>query len=64
MSNDQLFPNMQAAVESEENVVTEIESYCVNCGEDGITRMLLTEIPFFKVNSLLHYCVDYLLLIN
>jgi len=27
---------------------TEIESLCMNCYENGITRMLLTKIPFFK----------------
>ncbi|KAI9137930.1 ZPR1 zinc-finger domain-containing protein [Paraphysoderma sedebokerense] len=28
--------------------VTEIESYCVNCHENGITRLLLTKIPHFR----------------
>ncbi|KAJ8898296.1 hypothetical protein PR048_003656 [Dryococelus australis] len=27
---------------------TEIESLCVNCGDNGITRLLLTKIPFYK----------------
>ncbi|XP_022100051.1 zinc finger protein ZPR1-like [Acanthaster planci] len=27
---------------------TEIESLCVNCGEQGTTRLLLTKIPFFR----------------
>ena len=27
---------------------TEIESYCVNCGENGVTNLLLTKIPFFR----------------
>ncbi|KAJ1528389.1 hypothetical protein ONE63_006804 [Megalurothrips usitatus] len=27
---------------------TEIESLCLNCGENGITRLLLTKIPFYK----------------
>ena len=31
-----------------ENPVTEIESLCMNCKEQGITRLLLTKIPFFK----------------
>lgn len=31
-----------------DNPVTEIESFCVNCEENGITRILLTKIPFFK----------------
>ncbi|KAF9815567.1 hypothetical protein SFRURICE_010682, partial [Spodoptera frugiperda] len=28
--------------------VTEIESLCMNCHEDGITRLLLTRIPYYK----------------
>ncbi|KAI9203252.1 ZPR1 zinc-finger domain-containing protein [Polychytrium aggregatum] len=31
-----------------DNPVTEIESYCMNCGENGITRLLLTSIPHFR----------------
>ena len=31
-----------------ENPVTEIESLCMNCQDKGITRLLLTKIPFFK----------------
>lgn len=28
--------------------ITQIESLCVNCGQNGITKMLLTKIPFYK----------------
>lgn len=31
-----------------ENPTTEIESACVNCGENGTTKFMLTSIPFFK----------------
>jgi zinc finger protein len=31
-----------------ENPVTEIESFCVNCEKNGITRILMTKIPYFK----------------
>ena len=31
-----------------DNPVSEIESLCVNCEENGVTRILLTKIPFFK----------------
>lgn len=31
-----------------DNPVTEIESFCVNCEQNGLTRILLTKIPFFK----------------
>ncbi|KAF2222256.1 ZPR1 zinc-finger domain-containing protein [Elsinoe ampelina] len=36
------------AEETEQKVVEEIESLCMNCHEDGVTRLLLTKIPFFK----------------
>ncbi|KAF4306085.1 Zinc finger ZPR1-type protein [Botryosphaeria dothidea] len=29
-------------------VVEEIESLCMNCHDDGVTKLLLTRIPFFK----------------
>jgi len=31
-----------------DNPVSEIESFCVNCEKNGITRILLTKIPYFK----------------
>jgi len=31
-----------------ENQVTEIESLCMNCEKNGLTKILLTKIPFFK----------------
>ncbi|KAK5698823.1 nucleolar zinc-finger protein [Elasticomyces elasticus] len=34
--------------EPEQKVVEEIESLCMNCQENGITRLLLTRIPFFR----------------
>ncbi|KAJ6569521.1 zf-ZPR1-domain-containing protein [Mycena capillaripes] len=34
--------------ETEEKVVQEIESLCMKCHEQGITRMLLTTIPYFR----------------
>ncbi|KAG9239189.1 ZPR1 zinc-finger domain-containing protein [Amylocarpus encephaloides] len=34
--------------EEEQKVVDEIESLCMNCRENGITRLLLTRIPFFR----------------
>lgn len=33
---------------TEQKVVEEIESLCMNCHEDGSTRLLLTKIPFFR----------------
>jgi len=43
VENDPLIVNVDP-----ENPVTEIESLCMNCKEQGITRLLLTKIPFFK----------------
>ncbi|KAI9873120.1 MAG: nucleolar zinc-finger protein [Pleopsidium flavum] len=41
-------------------LVDEIESYCMNCGENGTTRLLLTKIPYFREIILMsfycHYC--------
>ncbi|KAF2403213.1 zf-ZPR1-domain-containing protein [Trichodelitschia bisporula] len=34
--------------EDEPKVVDEIESLCMNCHENGTTRLLLTRIPFFR----------------
>ncbi|KAG0645918.1 zinc finger protein [Hyphodiscus hymeniophilus] len=34
--------------EDDQKVVDEIESLCMNCHENGITRLLLTRIPFFR----------------
>lgn len=49
---DQLFSTIgeQANAESydDNKVVDEIESLCMNCEEQGITKLLLTIIPFFK----------------
>jgi zinc finger protein len=36
------------ANEPEQTVTEEIESLCMNCHENGITRLLLTRIPFFR----------------
>ncbi|XP_065563661.1 zinc finger protein ZPR1-like [Artemia franciscana] len=34
--------------DDEELDTTEISSLCMNCGDNGITRLLLTQIPFYK----------------
>jgi len=35
-------------VVDEDRAVQEIESLCMNCEEQGVTRLLLTSIPFFR----------------
>jgi len=39
-----IFQNLTA----DDPETTEIESLCLDCGENGTTRLLLTKIPFFK----------------
>ena len=41
-----LFQNIRGDVEELE--ATQIESLCVVCEENGITKLLLTKIPFYK----------------
>ena len=54
-----LFQNIRGEVEELET--TEIESLCVACEENGVTKLLLTKIPFykevllFKFQSYLHF---------
>jgi zinc finger protein len=55
-STKDLFEDMGSKVASasqnisddETKVVDEIESLCMNCHEDGVTKLLLTRIPFFR----------------
>uniref|UniRef100_U5EUY5 Putative c4-type zn-finger protein n=1 Tax=Corethrella appendiculata TaxID=1370023 RepID=U5EUY5_9DIPT len=45
--NKEIFVNLN--VEEEPDIgTTEIPSLCMNCHEEGITRLLLTKIPFYK----------------
>ena len=37
------------------SLAIEIESFCVNCEKNGITKLLLTKIPFFKGNFFILY---------
>ncbi|KZT10028.1 zf-ZPR1-domain-containing protein [Laetiporus sulphureus 93-53] len=44
---EQVTASAQTA-DDEERPVQEIESLCMKCGEQGVTRLLLTTIPFFR----------------
>lgn len=46
MRGESLFKEISA--DSEDSQPTEIESMCMNCHQNGMTRLLLTKIPFFK----------------
>lgn len=43
---ENLFKDISA--DSDDFQATEIESMCMNCHDNGVTRLLLTKIPFFK----------------
>ncbi|KAI0140490.1 ZPR1 zinc-finger domain-containing protein [Xylariaceae sp. FL1272] len=43
----------------DEKVVEEIESLCMNCHENGVTRMLLTAIPYFREVILMSFNCDH-----
>ncbi|XP_042199893.1 zinc finger protein ZPR1 [Callorhinchus milii] len=45
-SAPRMFPELSAEEEAPE--LTELESLCMNCYSNGVTRLLLTKIPFFK----------------
>ncbi|KAI1098819.1 zinc finger protein zpr1 [Jackrogersella minutella] len=44
--------------DDDEKVVEEIESLCMNCHENGTTRMLLTKIPYFREVILMSFSCD------
>lgn len=59
MSKNEFFPTIGDAAdktekldeqrtEDDERATEEVESLCMKCGEQGMTRMLLTSIPFFR----------------
>lgn len=41
-------PRATGATDAEGHPVQEIESLCMNCHKNGVTRMLLTKIPYFR----------------
>ncbi|CAB4431475.1 unnamed protein product [Rhizophagus irregularis] len=47
-NQENLFQNIGQIVDNDDVKPTEIESYCVNCGENGITKLLLTKIPHWR----------------
>lgn len=45
--------------EEEYRPVEEIESLCMNCGENGVTRLLLTAIPYFREVVIMSFACDH-----
>jgi len=39
---------LYADIDADSQAPTQIESLCVNCGQNGVTTLLLTKIPFYK----------------
>jgi len=37
----------------------DIESLCMNCEEQGVTKFMLTKIPFFKEIMISSFCCDH-----
>jgi len=44
---------------ADQKVVEEIQSLCMNCHEDGITKLLLTKIPFFREIVIMSFSCDH-----
>ncbi|XP_018579660.1 zinc finger protein ZPR1 [Anoplophora glabripennis] len=55
-TNKPLFRNLNA--DDPDPEATEIESLCMNCHATGLTRLLLTKIPFYKEVVLMSFTCD------
>jgi len=51
--------NAPAAEEEERRPVEEIESLCMNCHQNGTTRLLLTQIPYFREIIIMSFSCDH-----
>lgn len=51
--------NAPAAEEEEWRPVEEIESLCMNCHQNGTTRLLLTQIPYFREIIIMSFSCDH-----
>jgi len=58
VSNDPLFSNLSAE-DANSTEPQEIESLCINCGENGVTKLLLTRIPHYKEIILMSFHCEY-----
>ncbi|KAH7320985.1 zinc finger protein zpr1 [Stachybotrys elegans] len=45
--------------DDEPKAVEEIESLCMSCGENGVTRLLLTMIPYFREVVIMSFACDH-----
>jgi len=56
-SNESMFPSLSAEENSSEP--QEIESLCVSCYKEGVTKLLLTKIPHYKEIILMSFNCDH-----
>ena len=49
----------EGSEDNESKVTDEVESLCMNCHENGITRLLLTKIPFFKEIVIMSFACEH-----
>nr|SVE74204.1 EOG090X06TU [Daphnia barbata] len=56
-SKKPIFRELQA--DDADPEITEISSLCFNCGEEGMTKLLLTKIPFYKEIILMSFECDH-----
>nr|CAG4637037.1 EOG090X06TU [Ceriodaphnia reticulata]SVE72958.1 EOG090X06TU [Ceriodaphnia reticulata] len=57
VTNTPVFRDLQA--DDPDPETTEISSLCFNCGQDGVTKLLLTKIPFYKEIILMSFECDH-----
>ncbi|XP_054715917.1 zinc finger protein ZPR1-like [Uloborus diversus] len=55
-TKDPIFKDLNADAEPE---ITEIESLCLRCQNNGMTRLLLTKIPFYKEVVIMSFTCDH-----
>lgn len=48
-----------ADADDDERAVEEMESLCMSCGENGVTRMLLTSIPYFREVVIMSFACEH-----
>ncbi|PSR79764.1 zinc finger protein zpr1 [Coniella lustricola] len=59
---DQVAPSANGAEQGDDDdvkPVDEIESLCMNCHDNGITRLLLTKIPYFREIIIMSFSCDH-----
>eukprot|EP01095_Lingulamoeba_sp_RSL-Kostka_P000811 TRINITY_DN1108_c3_g1_i1.p1 TRINITY_DN1108_c3_g1~~TRINITY_DN1108_c3_g1_i1.p1 ORF type:complete len:534 (-),score=211.99 TRINITY_DN1108_c3_g1_i1:11-1576(-) len=58
-NNEIIYKEIGDVVEDDQERPHEIESFCMNCHENGITKILLVNIPFFREVILMSFRCDH-----